>query len=692
MIAAVLPRLREDLELVEGDRDASGRPAFLIRDAVLDRFIRISEDTALILSKWEPGQAAEAFLDKLGASGILMDAPQFASFLNFLRQNDLVLSEPFGPQRRRIDAGGAKAAFRGMVHNYLFFRIPLIHPGRFLTRTAPRLDVLFSRGFLALTLAVLLIDVFMIGPRWDHAVATLTSQGTPALALQFGLAYLLSKSIHELAHGYAAARQGCTVSSMGIGFIVGFPVLYADVTDTWRIADPRGRLAVASAGILAELCVAVYATALWILNPVPALSEFFLYLALTIWISSLLVNGNPLMRFDGYHILSDILGERNLQPKSFAAIRAWLRYGLGFSAERPRTRTLHVVYGAASAVYRVLLITGIALLLYGISFRLLGILLFVVEIWMFLLRPVVQEFRLLWRMRGHAVAGRRSVVALGILATLGALLFVPFSTGIGAPAVVTREKATTVYTRDAGRTQETLSETQRDVAAGARILTLDDPDRRIRLEQTLRGLQILETRRAVTAIADVDRNRTLALDAEIAKERARADGFAELLEGLSPHAPEAGVFVPRERIESGTWLPARAPLGEILAGGGRAVAFVSERDLASVRPGARAVFTSDFASLVRSGRVVSVGYAAVAGLPFRELASVHGGPVQSRAAGSGPPVSEHAVYRVEIALDDAERIPARLLGSVRIESPPRSLGERAMMLVVSTFRREFRLN
>jgi len=468
-------------------------------------------------------------------------------------------------------------------------------------------------------------------------------------------------------------------------------VFYADVTDTWRLREARSRLAVASAGLIAEMTLAIYATALWILNPVPALSSFFLHLALAIWISSLLVNGNPLMRFDGYHILSDLLGEKNLQARSFAAVKSFLRYQIGFTRKKIEVKRVHLIYGFASIAYRIILITGIALVLYHLAFRLLGIILFAVEIWLFLLAPLWHEIRAmndLRRLSPDPARLRRSAMIAGLIFVI---MFVPFSSQTGAPAIATWQKVISVYTRDAGRAVHDLEKTPHRVALNDQLLALTHPDLVARLEQSEMALSILHTRRAHMVVSDPDRTHIQSVEAEIDLEQAKAQALRDQLATLSPHAPDQGSFWPRDDVQAGEWLGARSLVGQIVEGLPRAIAFVSERDLASIHIGAEAVFTDDFGKTSLNGRVTHIDLAASPIIPFPELSSLHGGPLEARNMGRNILVSTMSIYRVEIELERSA-YGARTMGSVRIYGSRRSLAMRAATGLIAVFRREAHLN
>src|SRR5690606_11708462 len=119
--------------------------------------------------------------------------------------------------------------------------------------------------------------------------------------LLYGLTLVLVKSAHELGHALVSQRLGCRVASMGVAFLVMFPVLYTDTTDAWKLQSRRDRLRIVTAGVRTELYLALIATFLWGVLPDGSLRSAAFFIATTSWVTSVLVNISPFMRFDGYY-------------------------------------------------------------------------------------------------------------------------------------------------------------------------------------------------------------------------------------------------------------------------------------------------------------------------------------------------------------------------------------------------------
>ena len=168
---------------------------------------------------------------------------------------------------------------------------------------------------------------------------------------------------------------------MGVALIFMLPVCYCDTSDTWRLTDRRQRLLVSAGGLLVELGVATIAGLLWLLLPDGIPRTLMFFVAVTSLATSIFINLNPFMKFDGYYLLSDALGVDNLQTRSFANLRWQLRRWLTGSAEEKPHRipeSSHAVmnlYAACTWLYRLILYFTICWMVYQFWFKALGLLL-----------------------------------------------------------------------------------------------------------------------------------------------------------------------------------------------------------------------------------------------------------------------------------------------------------------------------
>ncbi|MFM5093901.1 site-2 protease family protein [Aeromonas rivipollensis] len=324
-----LPSLRDDLRLCPADRTANGEPAWLIQDMVINRFYRIGWFEFECLVRWA-GQTPRRLQQALQHETALHpEVEQILAFSQFLERHQLVRPSPQAVDRLR-QASEGRAWLKGQwwLHHYLFFRVPLLRPQGHLQRLAARLDWLFSPLTAWLVAGASLLGILLTLQQWDSFTHAVVESFSLDGLLSFALALILAKTLHELGHALVATRLGVRVAHMGIAFVVLWPMLYTDTSESWKLARSRQRLAIASAGILTELALAGLATLGWALCAEGALRNGLLYLATTSWILSLALNASPFMRFDGYFIVSDLLNFPNLHERASALARVALRRSL----------------------------------------------------------------------------------------------------------------------------------------------------------------------------------------------------------------------------------------------------------------------------------------------------------------------------------------------------------------------------
>ena len=209
-------------------------------------------------------------------------------------------------------------------YSSVFFAfIPLVNPDRFLDKTLWIFKLLCNR----LTAALLAF----CGCRSRLPCSLKACRESPGQYMFFfnleNLLYLwvtiaITKLVHEFAHAYVAKGYGIRVPQMGVAFLIFFPCLFCNTTDAWRLGDRKQRIAIALAGIIAEIILAVLATYVWYFTKPSILNSLAFYLLAVASISTVLFNGNPLIRFDGYFALSDALRIPNLMVKS----RNYIKY------------------------------------------------------------------------------------------------------------------------------------------------------------------------------------------------------------------------------------------------------------------------------------------------------------------------------------------------------------------------------
>jgi len=405
--AVILPPLRDDLRLFAAAPERDGSPAWVIQDPARNRFFRIGWLEFEMLTRWDAG-SPEALAEQISTeSPLAASAEDVASLVDFLARNQLVRATSAGDSARlgAIRVRQQPSQLRWLLRNYLFFRVPLVRPARFLEATFPYIAFVYRPGFQTFLIAATLLGIVLAARQWDVFTHTLINSFTLSGILGFLGALVLGKCVHELAHAYTATRYGVRVAHMGVAFMVLWPLLYTDTGESWKLPDRRQRLAIAIAGVTAELALAGLATLGWSLAPDGGLRQGLFFLASTSWVLTLTINASPFMRFDGYFVLSDAVDVPNLHERSFAQARAFLRrLLLGLpdpypEVFAPRMRAWLIVFAFAAWIYRLMVFVAIALAVYHFFFKALGVILLAVELGWFVVTPIMSELKIWWARR-----------------------------------------------------------------------------------------------------------------------------------------------------------------------------------------------------------------------------------------------------------------------------------------------------
>lgn len=687
VVNAPWPSLRQDLTLHEGPLAASGTPTWTLHDASSHRFYRIGWLEFEILSRWGMADAAAIAKDINDKTPIRADVSRVEAVKEFVVGHELQQAPwPQDSTRfARITAQRRLQPLRWLLKHYLFLRIPLARPDRFLTKTLPYVAWLTGPGFLKVAAGLTLVALLLIWRQGALFRQSLAAMATFEGWLLVGLCLVLVKALHEFGHAYAAKARGCRVPAMGVAIMLLFPVLWTDLSEAWKLPRRRDRMAIDAAGLAVELTVAALASIAWSLLPPGILRTACYILATTTWIVTLTINISPFMRYDGYYLLMDFVDEPELQQRAFAMGRWLLRELLFNLGEKPPERLspgrtlFFAAYAWATWTYRFFLFLGIALTVYHWFFKALGLFLMSLELIWFLLLPAVREFRRWWAFRSQVASrGNGRIFVLGGLIVLS-LLFLPWRTSVTAPAFLQARQFALLFSAMPAQVKDVRVSNGQAVKAGELLIRLESPDVRDNLAVVTARRNALENKVTLGSLdpdfmADYHKNLE-----DFHAAMAEAEGLEARSRELVLTASLAGVVrdIP-QWLRPGAWVEGREALGVVLgADGFKLEAFVPDDDVGRLAVGATGTFYPSGG--VWSGMPVvveSVDKAAVRELPYEELASPSGGMVAAKRSPTGTFVPEQATYKVTCQGVAGKIAPLRMtmVGKVVLTGEASSLG------------------
>jgi putative peptide zinc metalloprotease protein len=697
-----LPPLREELDLLPGPSLADGQPSWTLHDPVRNLFFRIDWPTLEILQRWDMDSPEQIASDVSSHTTLELMAHDVLQVAQFLVMHQLVKNSVTGTARKMAEQWSniQGSPIKWLLHHYLFFRIPLVRPDAWLTDWLPIARWFVSKTFLVLSLLAAAVGLSQVVRRWDVFSASLVDTFNLAGLLSYGVAIFLVKLLHELGHAFSAKSYGCRVPTMGVAFLVMWPVAYTDTNETWRLTNRFHRLRVASAGIATELVIAVWATLAWALLPAGSLQSAAFVLATTSWVATLAINASPFMRFDGYFILMDALDMPNLHGRSFALarwkLREWL-FGLGRTPPEYFSRAkalVLVAFAWATWLYRLVLFLGIAVLVYHFFIKLVGIFLFLIEIVWFVAKPLASEvavWREMWPQIRRQARSRKTLLCV---VGLCALLMLPWPGRISASAVLRPQESWPVFAPAGARIDAIFFKDGDLVPAGRALVNLYVPDLIGREKALQARLDQQRWQVATSAFDDEMRKRWMVSEQNLHTTEAELEGVHAERHQFMPLAPFEGRFLQADPdLVAGQWVGKKEPLAVLVKQGTvwRVETWLDEDDVGRVQEGHSARFMTDSVSgKVLNLKVSAIDRDATRVLPRRELASSLGGHILAREK-NGQFLPERAVYRVSMQVQDmpVEMQQMSWRGQVIIHSEWQSPISRYVRQLIAVLIREF---
>jgi putative peptide zinc metalloprotease protein len=473
-----------------------GRTYWVVKEPVGLNYFRFHEEEYAILCMLD-GQASledikEQFEDEFPPQKITFQDLQH--FIGMLHRSGLVISDAAGQGRQLRQRRDQKKRreLMGKVSNIFAIRFRGIDPERLLNALHPYTAWFFSPitvlvfllfGLSALSLIVVEFDYFR------SRLPTFHQFFGPHNWIWMALALAAVKVLHEFGHGLSCKYYGGECHEIGVMILVFTPCLYCNVSDSWMLPSKWARAFIGASGMYVEMVLASIATYIWWFSEPGLLNQLALSTMFVCSVSTLMFNGNPLLRFDGYYILMDLAEIPNLRQKATEVLRRFMiQICLGIEQpENPflpqRNRVLFGLYTVASVIYRWVIIFSICYFLnkvlepYGL--KILGQLVALAGLFGLVVQPLYQLGKFFYlpgrmsKVKKHRVAASLAVVAAIVLA----VMYVPLPFHVNATLEVQPRGAETVFAGVPGQLEEVRVEPgdwveQGDVLASMRNVDL----------------------------------------------------------------------------------------------------------------------------------------------------------------------------------------------------------------------------
>ena len=678
--------------------------SYIVEDPASGQFYRMSESAHFFLGmldgKTTVDQAWQACNEQLGDAAPTQR--EVIELLSRLQMYGLVLGEgalDAEMLEQRLQKA-RKQRTQKRTGRWMFPHVPLVNPEPWLKRHEKLCRALFSplAGVLWIVLVIVALGLVIANAEHFGDALNQVAQLTPQTIATLGLVFVVLRVIHELGHAVSCKAFGGRSTEIGVILIAYvLPLPYCDASSAWRFQRLWPRVCVSLGGILAETVLAALAAIYWALGSDPLWTSIAYQVMLVSGVSTLLFNLNPLLRYDGYYILSDATGTPNLTQRSRELLKHLItRYAFGVKASRgPTVRStgeawFMAIYGLAAIPYRVFIAIAI-LLLIATKYLTLGVALAVVMAVVWLLYPVLKTAGYLLsdpKLEGHR--GRAVGLTLAALAiVLGPVLLVPLPTPAYAAASVEPARMAGLRTLEGGVLAELLVAPGDAVEEGQLVARLENRALLAELKVHRARLQQAVTQYRTSLEGPPAQQEEFRQALNVVREQlARAERRAANLEVRAPVSgvvsPLSGQTAAELRAMLGSFVPRGTALGMVVSENELVVrAMVPDRDHAFVFRGQSADEVRARVRLASApGEVIEASVLRSAPLGSRELTSAAlaveaGGTIMTDPRETDRAVALTPSFEIDLKL--AEHTLAAAPGvraSVRLDGPDLPLGAR----------------
>ena len=702
-VADLKPRLRSHAEIHR--HEYRGKIWFILQDHAAGRSHRLTPEAyrfvGMMDGRHTVQQLWDAVNEKSGDQAPTQD--EVIRLLGQIHAADALICDvtPDSRELFRRYQRQQRQKIKQRLWTPMAIRIPLFDPEKFLQKTLPLAGLLLNRYTAVIWLLVVTTGIVLAAVHWPDLTENLVDQAlTPQNLILLWFIYPVVKALHELGHAYTAKLEGGEVHEIGIMFLVFVPVPYVDVSSAWGFRDKRKRMLVGAAGIAVELFLGSLALFVWLTVEVGMVHVVAYNVMLISGVSTLLFNGNPLLRFDGYYVLADALEIPNLGGRSNKYLGYLIqRYLFKVSdpespADSPGERFWFVVYGIAAFLYR-MFIMFVIILYVGGKFFTVGVLLAIWAIITQLVIPMGKNMKFLFNSPKlkHNRSRPLALVMVFVAAIAGILFYLPAPLWTLAEGVTWPSEKSQVRAEADGFIVELLAEDRKPVKQGQPLILTRDPIsaarvKRLEAQRKQLEIQLIAAQSLDRVQADIVRQEFIAVaeDLQRARERNRA---------LVIHSPRDGIFiVPQAQDQPDRFVRKGAVVAYVTnpEDHTRVRAAVSQDDIGLVREYVRKVDVR-VAGWESRSYVASVAREVPGGtnqLPTAALGSTGGGPFAIVPGDQQGRRTLERVFEIEISLPPeatTEYLGTRMY--VRFDHGLEPLGWQAWRALRQLFLRQF---
>lgn len=711
-----------------------GKQYYIVKDPVGLGYFRLREEEYAVLEMLDGNtsldQIKETFERRFAPQQLTLKQLQF--FIGQLHRNGLIVSSVGGQGEQLLKRKHEKQKreILGKFTNILAIRFKGVDPERLLVWMHRYLGWIYSKWCIGFCLLLMLSAIALVTVQFDEFTSKLPAfheffQAKNAVWLIIALA--VTKIIHEFGHGLTCKHFGGECHEIGVMFLVLTPCLYCNVSDSWMLPNKWHRIYISIGGMFVELVIASICTFIWWFSEPGFINYLCLSTIFVCSVSTILFNGNPLLRYDGYYVLSDLMEIPNLWQKSRSVLHRTLGrwcLGLKFPPDPFLPEKHHFwfgLYAVSSSVYRWVVLLSILWFLNEVfepyRLQILGQMLAVVSITGLVVMPLYQVFKFFWvpGRLGQVKPLRATVSFALVVVAIVAVLYAPIPRRVFSSLVVEPRDARRVYVVAPGELETVHVQPGDHVQEDDPLAQLKNLDVELeikRLSNRLEELRGLE--RSLISIRNRENNTEISMRmAEAAEEKrsiqAQLDELEHRKNQLTLRAPIAGTILPprpvpeppkEERQQLRTWvgsplepqnLRSYLETGTLLCMIGdplqvEVVLAIDQGDIEFVQIGQEVeILLDELPDHPFRGTITEISESELEAAPEAISAKV-GGDLQTRTEQSGREKPASTTYQARVPLEiDDPRLLMNLTGQGKIQAGWTTVGSMGYRYLRQTF-------
>ncbi|MDP5255138.1 MULTISPECIES: M50 family metallopeptidase [unclassified Vibrio] len=658
-----LPRLRSNLKIIKGDFKQSTGQSWKIFDPIRNKYFLISHQDVQILNNWNGNNVDDICL-AFQRAGSMVSEKEIESLYQFLKQNELL-----SDKNKEFNQDST-----GSIKGILFSKIPIVSFNKVSFFVCFLFGVLDSLKFKVFVIALFFLNLYLLSGSWSQYINYSKNLFNFNGFWLYFFAIVFVKVFHEMSHAFIAKKLGATVGNFGIVTFFGFPLLYTEIERTEELESKYDRVSISLAGIKVELIIAVLATFLWFVSPDGFLKEIYFVISSSSWVMSLLVNLNPLAKFDGYYVLSDCLEIDNLHSRAgnyFLYITESFIFNCSrknddFSLFTVKQKIFIYIYGMLTKIYRVFVVFAVCFAVYYFNSYLLLTLVAFYFFGVYVLSPFFSYVISCYSLFKETTLVRKFAISFFVFMLL-VVSFFPINTRVISPATVTNLYSP-IYTAESGLVTQIKKYKNGSINQGDDLLILSSIDIENQLEKRMREQELIQYKIDGVTGNEQDKRELVILYQRLYEVQEAISGLMESSSELRIQSSLSGTLVDTiSDITIGRFLAKGTKLGEVLTDEMLGVSYIQESDFKRITLPIEAKFyPKDLTIDPFMVNIYKIDNTAAKIIDEVVLTSRHGGRILVKDESSNGFVPNETYFKLYFTVASDVDLNNKLVGSLSI--------------------------